>query len=291
MSRRSEWSIKAEEMYNAGYKLVDIAKALNKPEGTVRRCKATQDWDGKKKLPERSGNETTDKANARVTGKKGKEKSLQNNISENPTPEAAPDEPESGKSETNSTSRGGAPIGNKNAEGNRGGTGGPPGNEKALIHGGYQAIALPSITDEDELAILNTPLDKRTLQEIQIKKGLILESRMFKRLYAVDNTPGGMVIDSVIKDKGTLTTTRGIRSEDGELTPLDRETTEAEDKTHTIAEPAEKRSIKITEALARVMSTTQRGITQLHKIDVDDAKGNPNEDDVVNDWIAGVTDG
>ena len=53
---------KADEalaLYRQGHKLVDIAKQLDLPEGTVRRWKCTYKWDG-------------DKANAR----KGKEPTL-----------------------------------------------------------------------------------------------------------------------------------------------------------------------------------------------------------------------
>ncbi|RGC81852.1 phage portal protein [Hungatella hathewayi] len=53
---RSPDSIKAEEMYKSGMNLVDIAKEIGKPPGTVRRWKSTQGWDS-----ERSGK----KANAR----------------------------------------------------------------------------------------------------------------------------------------------------------------------------------------------------------------------------------
>lgn len=49
-------SIKAEEMYKSGMNLVDIAKEIGKPPGTVRRWKSTQGWDS-----ERSGK----KANVR----------------------------------------------------------------------------------------------------------------------------------------------------------------------------------------------------------------------------------
>lgn len=41
---RSPDSIRAEELYKAGMSLVDIAKKLGKPEGTVRRWKSTQKW-------------------------------------------------------------------------------------------------------------------------------------------------------------------------------------------------------------------------------------------------------
>lgn len=53
-------SIEAEELYHKGMSLVEIAKKLGKPEGTVRRWKSTQAWDGnKKKQSERSGKKKT----------------------------------------------------------------------------------------------------------------------------------------------------------------------------------------------------------------------------------------
>lgn len=36
-------------MFHDGMALVDIAKKLGKPEGTVRRWKSTQNWDGNSK--------------------------------------------------------------------------------------------------------------------------------------------------------------------------------------------------------------------------------------------------
>ncbi|MCD8397285.1 MAG: phage terminase small subunit-related protein [Lachnospiraceae bacterium] len=49
---RSPDSIKAEELYRTGMKLVEIAKKLGVPASTVRRWKSTQDWDGKGKKKE-----------------------------------------------------------------------------------------------------------------------------------------------------------------------------------------------------------------------------------------------
>ena len=42
---RSQDSIEAEKLYQSGMSLVDIARKLGKPEGTVRRWKSTQKWD------------------------------------------------------------------------------------------------------------------------------------------------------------------------------------------------------------------------------------------------------
>ena len=63
-------SIEAEKLYRSGMKLVDIAHKMNVPQGTVRRWKSDQDWDGKKgvdgkkKQTERSDS----KPNARKRG-------------------------------------------------------------------------------------------------------------------------------------------------------------------------------------------------------------------------------
>ena len=46
---RSPDSIEAEKMFHDGMALVDISKKLGKPEGTVRRWKSTQNWDGNSK--------------------------------------------------------------------------------------------------------------------------------------------------------------------------------------------------------------------------------------------------
>lgn len=61
---RSPDSIKAEKMYQKGMKLIDIAKKLGVPDGTVRRWKSTQKWDEPKKS-ERSEKTQKQKANVR----------------------------------------------------------------------------------------------------------------------------------------------------------------------------------------------------------------------------------
>lgn len=68
---RSPDSIKAEELYRSGMSLVDIAKELDKPEGTVRRWKSTQKWDGEQKS-ERSEK----KASVRNDNRTAKEKAV-----------------------------------------------------------------------------------------------------------------------------------------------------------------------------------------------------------------------
>ncbi len=64
---RSPDSIKAEELYRTGMKLVEIAEKLGVPAGTVRRWKSTQDWEGKSKKKESERSEK-EKANVRKRG-------------------------------------------------------------------------------------------------------------------------------------------------------------------------------------------------------------------------------
>lgn len=68
----NEKASKAEAMYHDGMKLVDIARKLDVPPGTVRRWKSTYHWDGnsKKKQNERSDNksERSDKSETRHRG-------------------------------------------------------------------------------------------------------------------------------------------------------------------------------------------------------------------------------
>ena len=45
----NEKAAKAEAMYHDGMKLVDIARKLDVPPGTVRRWKSTYHWDGNPK--------------------------------------------------------------------------------------------------------------------------------------------------------------------------------------------------------------------------------------------------
>lgn len=64
---RSPDSIEAEKLYHSGMSLVDIARKLGKPEGTVRRWKSTQKWDGgnKSECSETNTNVRTNKTNTK----------------------------------------------------------------------------------------------------------------------------------------------------------------------------------------------------------------------------------
>lgn len=57
------------------------------------------------------------------------------------------------------TNKGGAPKGNKNAVGNRGGPGGPPGNDKAVTHGFFQKYLPAESLEIMEQLQTKDPLD------------------------------------------------------------------------------------------------------------------------------------
>ena len=68
----NEKAITACELYKSGRKLIEIAKELGVPDGTVRRWKSTYAWDGERK------SERSDKKKANV--RKGeKKKPIANN--------------------------------------------------------------------------------------------------------------------------------------------------------------------------------------------------------------------
>ena len=72
---RSPDSIEAEKLYHSGMSLVDIARKLGKPEGTVRRWKSTQKWDDGNKS-ERSETNT----NARINKANTKEEAIAEDV-------------------------------------------------------------------------------------------------------------------------------------------------------------------------------------------------------------------
>mgnify|MGYP002798758287 FL=1 len=146
---RSPDSIEAEKLYKSGMALVDIAKKLGKPEGTVRRWKSTQKWDenGKKKQGERSQKESaSQKASVRK--------------------------------------RGGQP-GNQNCKGkqNAKGHGAPKGTQNALKHGGYSAVYWDTL-DEDEKELIETmPQDE---EEILINQNMLFTVRERRIMQAIN---------------------------------------------------------------------------------------------------------
>lgn len=158
---RSPNSIEAERMYHEGMLLVEIAKKLNVPSGTVRRWKSTQNWE----------------ANGGKSGKTSKKKQSER----------------SEKKKANVRKKQGAPIGNKNAAGH----GAPEGNGNALKHGGYSAVYWDTLTEEEKEMIDNAPSDEETLLTEQIRLFAVRERRLMKAIKKYSEVKGGQYVSSV----------------------------------------------------------------------------------------------
>ena len=148
-------------MFHDGMALVDIAKKLGKPEGTVRRWKSTQNWDGnsKKKQGERS-----QKDNASVR------------------------------------KRGGQP-GNKNSKGkqNAKGHGAPKGTQNALKHGGYSAVYWDTLDEDERELIESMPQDEEEILINQIALYTVRERRLMKAINKYRDSKGGVYVAGAIR--------------------------------------------------------------------------------------------
>lgn len=150
-------------MFHDGMALVDIAKKLGKPEGTVRRWKSTQRWDGNSK-------------------KKQDERSQKNNASVR--------------------KRGGQP-GNKNSKGkqNAKGHGAPKGTQNALKHGGYSAVYWDTIDEDERELIESMPQDEEEILINQIALYTVRERRLMKAINKYRDSKGGVYVAGAIRSE------------------------------------------------------------------------------------------
>ena len=253
---RSESRDKAQALWleSAGKTpMIEIANQLGLSEGTVRGWKAKDRWDDiLNGTLQSNGTERSEKNTER--SKRG--------TTENPAVEGngAKATPLRKAESGNKTQSPKARYGNRNAVGNSGGA--PIGNKRALTTGEYETIEYAGLTDEEK-ALYSKSLDKYEEQYDLLGVQRVIRHRMMRRLDETANAPGGMVIDSVVKTKGTTATKRK---------PSNTTADETIDNTQTIADSAAKRVMQLEDALNRNMAGTQRGIAQLHKMEVDDAK-------------------
>nr|WP_092074957.1 phage terminase small subunit-related protein [Dendrosporobacter quercicolus]NSL49584.1 terminase [Dendrosporobacter quercicolus DSM 1736]SDN23705.1 Uncharacterized protein YjcR [Dendrosporobacter quercicolus] len=139
-------------------KLKDIAEQLGVPDSRIRKWKAEDKWD--EKIKERSD---TDKG------------ALLNTKENAPKKKGPPFGSQNAKGH-------GAPKGNKNALGNKGGKGPPPGSKNALKTGEHETIWYDTLTDEEKA--LYGKINTNTLA--QVEQSIIFlsfrERRMMERI-------------------------------------------------------------------------------------------------------------
>lgn len=184
---RSPSRDKALEIYkqhNGNITNREIANILNEDEKVIAVWKSRDKWNKVVQQSEQSC--TTNKIDTKKTRKATKQADCGDSNKLNKK-----------KSKTNSTSLGGAPIGNKNAIGNIGGPGGPIGNKKAETHGFFSKY-LP----DDTLEIIEEIQEKNPLEilleQITIQYAAIIRAQ--KIMYVKDKNE---MIKEIKKHKDT----------------------------------------------------------------------------------------
>lgn len=76
----------------------------------------------------------------------------------------------------------GAPFGNKNAVGNRGGPGGPPGNKKAVTTGEFETIWFSVLSTDEKDIVSRLDINHQKLLDDEIRLITIREHRMMRRI-------------------------------------------------------------------------------------------------------------
>jgi len=132
--------------------LIEIARLLDGPPGTVRGWKSKDKWDKK--------------INGTFQGEK-------RNV-----PEKA----------ERSQNNGGAPFGNQNAKGNKGNSRASPpmGNKNAVVTGEYETL-LSQYMSEEEKNLFFSEVDSRFVLTEQIQLMRVKQARMLKRLKSAEN--------------------------------------------------------------------------------------------------------
>lgn len=251
----NEKKAEAEKMFNKGMKLVDIAKKLGIPEGTIRSWKNRGKWGS------------------------GTSKKNQRNVAKD-------------DSEDNATlqkrKRGGQP-GNRNAEGSRGGSA-PLRNKNAETHGAYTTVYWDTL-DEDELNLIKSMDDAEEEQLImQLQMFSVRERRLMQKIknyMELEVKNQGLAIKAISKTKKVedLTDTNGKITETGKF----KKVTE----TSVTSTEAVLNSIMVLEAeLTKVQRAKTRAIEALYKYRIEKANAESESagNAVVDDWIAAVTE-
>lgn len=249
----NEKKSEAEKLFRKGMKLVDIAKKLGIPEGTIRSWKNRGKWDEKAPKKKQCNVAKVDSGNSATLQKR---------------------------------KRGGQP-GNKNAEGSKGGAA-PYRNKNAEKHGAYSTIYWDSLEDE-ELDMIDGMDDAEELQLImQLQMFSVRERRLMGRIkeykrMEIENH--GLSVKAISKTKKA----EDLMNAEGESVGLGKFKKVTETSvTHT---EAILNSIMTLEGeLTKIQRAKTKAIEALAKYRIEKAKMESESagNDAVDDWIAAV---
>ena len=253
MSRESsDKKAKAEKLFSEGMKLVDIAKKLDIPEGTIRSWKNRGKWE-KKSLRESLCN-VAEENKSSVTLQKKK--------------------------------RGGQP-GNKNAKGSKGGAA-PLRNKNAEIHGAFSKFYWDTLDDEEQTLIesMDDIEEEHLIKQLQMFS--VRERRFMKtikRFREMEEEKHGLAIEVVSKTK-KLEDLVGIDGESissGEFKKLTETTITKTKAVMSSIMTLESELTKLQKAKTKAIETLARIRLEKQKFE-EESIGN----DMADDWIASV---
>lgn len=189
----------------------------------------------------------------------------------------------------------GAPKGNRNAAGNKGGAA-PKKNKNAIKTGEFETLFFDALEPEEKQLIGSMPTDKENLLMQEIQLLTVRERRMLKRIENIRESVDSLVSAEYAEDKtlvqGMTLVKRQFGIEKGKKTDLK----EYQGKLGQIQ--------AIEDALTRVQARKQKAIDSLHHFGFDDARlevemiklsmekqkleSSSDGNELVDDWIEAV---
>lgn len=241
---------KAFEIYsksNGDIKLKDIAIQLNIPDSRIRKWKTEDKWD--EKIKERS-----DSAKGALLLDKGSEKEQKRKPGGQPG---------------NGNAKGhGAPLGNKNGQGNNGGA--PPRNTNAVKTGEFQTIWLDYLSDEERKFYDSIDTDKLRQVNEDIRLLTWRENMMMKRIHELRDGIDNIEVDTTEEAEVKRVPVEVYDEQLGKMVlkvGFTREMKVTEVKTKQKSMLAE--ILRIEEALTRVQDKKAKLVQLKHKIEFD----------------------
>lgn len=245
---------KGYTLFKKGLKYKEIAEKLGVPESTVKSW-ATRYWKKGKVASEKVASKKKKVATEDATGPPKKSR--------------------------------GAPPGNVNSVGNKGGAA-PPGNQNNFKHGGYAAILFETLDEQEQSLIGQMEPNEEQMLVDEINLLTVRERRIMQRIQEYQKAP--VAISSTVRTEHK----RAFDSPEDEQLYNERiqEKIDAKERlpgreytTHTTTEASYSIVLKLEEALTRCQAQKQRAIDSLNKIrQSQGSKGGA----LADDWIAGV---
>ncbi|EGO2678950.1 small subunit of terminase [Enterococcus faecalis] len=170
------------------------------------------------------------------------------------------------KSNSNVTNKSGAPPGNKNAKGNKGGSP-PKGNKNAIKTGEYETIFADMLSDEEKNIYSNMNDDPFFILDEEIR---ILKIRQYRMLKRIKNAEAGLN-DEEVERLQQLRKVKEPSAIDGKMVTVKREVLKDVQITRKTFRKLDD-ILAIEEALTRISNQLTKAIKQQNALLANDAK-------------------